>query len=219
MLDASKEVETAMIITGLAAGGIAVLLFIMWLCALLSFTRRKHLEVIHVLPTTSSETIRRDNAAERNAALLKALSKFQKEVPLPPPSSLVPSHVSDVKQRKRVIQRKRTHSEVEVRTKAGSWKVSLETESSERPEKARSIRSSKVGSVTVAIAAETTFHPPSDAESKTDPFSCYDRQYETAFVQRELASTANATARWKICARIQRHPACADQPSQHLQNV
>ena len=149
MLELSRQAETTMIVTGLAAGSIASLLCIIYTCYLLSYVRRKDVDSSSILPTTAAPTAEGHHrqpdttaTAARNAALLAALMSVRREVPLPPPSNIVPVVLSSKDSPKATNERKRKFSsdisevEVQVDDDPGSWKKSHEIHPSRQVKRA-----------------------------------------------------------------------------------
>ena len=180
-----------------------------------------------LLPTSTCH----EKMAKRNAALLVALSSVRGTVPLPPPSNLVTSANAALFMTGTTMEsgnsRKRSHEDVqEEDIETGSWKDS--TTGTCRRQMKRALRPSPLPPKTRGIMARTssattqtasttrqsstkakqfsifnTSESPSRRIDAGDPFSQYDKQYQAAFVQREIYSTAEIAARWKMYARNQ----------------
>lgn len=167
----------------------------------------------------------RKASLERNAALLKALNAIDgTAVPLPPPTSIVPAVADGDEKRAGMTahySRKRKYDEVTAVTSslditergargAVSWKDPLSTIDDDpkddgdvdAPISTRSPTSGTRGHYKIRQCGDKTSTGTLSAEKNiVDPFSFYDKQYQTAFVQREVYDAAVATSRWKICAR------------------
>lgn len=100
MLELSKQAEMVMIVTGLAAGSIATLLCIAWTCVLLAWSRRKRHKhddenPPSILPVTTTQQQQQQSSPQStNSSVLLATLELMREndddIPLPPPSNMVP---------------------------------------------------------------------------------------------------------------------------------
>lgn len=172
-------------------------------------------------------------ASKHNAALLAALVAIQNEaVRLPPPTCLVPSWKATSTSISRSDECQLTQPKKRKHDETNNIKVEPEEEESLDKNAHLSLAGSNIStehtndvdSTAAATSSVSPTHrrqgkirkfvvkmscsPASKTKAKknnttADPFSHYDKQYETAFVQRELHDAADTTARWKICARAQ----------------
>lgn len=195
MLQLSKGIEITMIIIGLAAGSIATLLCLVYTFVLLGVASRKNVDDSpSILPTTTDNGLpdkrHAYSQARKNAELLAAISSIQNEVPLPPPTSLVPPPISrsSSKVPSYTVRKKRKYDEVGVTAdEEGSWKDDLTITLSHPSRK---------------CTVKATTYRRKEEQVETDPFDCYDKQYEVALVRREIESAADTTARWKMSSSI-----------------
>jgi hypothetical protein len=194
----SKKVETTMIVLGLAAGGLATLVWIVWLCLLHRFTAK--LAVDEGLPV-STQNLLEENENKRDSVQEPADDKVEVPlaIPLPPPSSYVQIEVEELSETS-CYGRKRRYEEMETgdmeqgsstSTEETKWKVDTHPSKSKPSVKKQITTASRDGII------------EKGQKDEVDPFASYDREYQTAFVQREIHSIADLTARWKRWARSQ----------------